>query len=102
LGVHSSEIGRNGEDFAARSEFVEGEEQVRPHFFCGHFSRWAAGGEEKAHVVLILLPGGGPGRVLEGVCFLGIWQKKYWRTEGAVFAVLLVFLMGVGETMGVF
>jgi hypothetical protein len=36
------------------------------------------------------------------VCFLAILQEKYLGLEGTVFAVLLVFLRGVGEIVGVF
>jgi hypothetical protein len=36
------------------------------------------------------------------VWFLSILQKNIWGLEGAVFAVLLVFLRGIGKIVGVF
>ena len=57
LGVHAGEIGRDGEDFLAGAEFVEGVEQVRPHFFGGHLGGWASGGEERGSCCLDLTPG---------------------------------------------
>jgi hypothetical protein len=71
LGVHAGEIGGYGEDFLAGAEFVEGLEQVRPHFFCGHLGCWASRGEKEAHMVLILL--------LAGDGFLSSnLTKKFW------------------------
>ena len=70
------------------AQLVEGLEQVRPHFFCGHLRCWASGGEKEAHTVLILLS-----------AWQGFWwvefDKKNLRTASAnFFAVLRVFLKG--------
>ena len=66
LGVHAGEIGRHGKDFSAGAEFVEGLEQVRPHFCRGHLCCWASGGEKEAHIVLDLTPGGIRGELRPG------------------------------------
>jgi hypothetical protein len=81
--VHACEIGRNCEDFAPVAEFVECVVQVRLHFCWGHLGGWAAGGEEKTHVALILLPGLFSESFLNCVIFTDFAEKIFmaWETS---------------------
>jgi hypothetical protein len=72
----------------AGAQFVEGVEQVRPHFGWRHLSCRASSGEKEAHIMLILLS--------VGRWFFGFeFDKKILGAGLRVLAVLRVFLRGV-------